>query len=232
MSTIQIETRPQGMAATARGQLESMLTSKEFCSSRDAANALGVALGTVQQMVERGTLEAWKTSGGHRRIKIESLLRVLDGIGAGRHQAVHSVGAVALNILVVDASPQSRAEIRDQIESWQLPHELSVTDSCFAAAVSIGQRSPHIVIVASAPSDYSFDAFLEQLASCEACLESDVIVIEKDRLTAGRALARGLAAMSLPWPCPYSELRSFVQARLAQIIRDQRKFRAAHSPAA
>lgn len=29
---------------------------------------LGLSVGTVQSLVERGELEAWKTQGGHRRI--------------------------------------------------------------------------------------------------------------------------------------------------------------------
>ena len=36
-----------------------------YCSTREAARMLGVSLGTVQNMVERGTLSAWKTAGGH-----------------------------------------------------------------------------------------------------------------------------------------------------------------------
>ncbi len=37
---------------------------REFCSTTEAAQMLGVSLGTVQQMVENGLLDAWKTAGG------------------------------------------------------------------------------------------------------------------------------------------------------------------------
>jgi excisionase family DNA binding protein len=40
----------------------------DYLSTREAASALGISLGTVQKMVESGVLEAWKTEGGHRRI--------------------------------------------------------------------------------------------------------------------------------------------------------------------
>ena len=48
-----------------------------FCTTREAAELLNVSLRTAQLWVEKGLLEAWKTSGGHRRISrqsIESLL--------------------------------------------------------------------------------------------------------------------------------------------------------------
>ena len=38
------------------------------CSTRDVARVLGLAVRSVQLMVDRGELEAWKTPGGHRRI--------------------------------------------------------------------------------------------------------------------------------------------------------------------
>jgi len=40
----------------------------DHLSTKEAANLLGLAVRTVQLMVDRGELEAWKTSGGHRRI--------------------------------------------------------------------------------------------------------------------------------------------------------------------
>ena len=43
------------------------------CSTRDAARRLGLAVRSVQLMVDRGELQAWKTPGGHRRIARASL---------------------------------------------------------------------------------------------------------------------------------------------------------------
>jgi excisionase family DNA binding protein len=49
------------------------MAESEFLSTRQAAQRLGVSLGTVQNMVENGALEAWKTTGGHRRIPVASV---------------------------------------------------------------------------------------------------------------------------------------------------------------
>ncbi len=47
------------------------------CSTRDVARVLGMAVRSVQLMVDRGELEAWKTPGGHRRISKASVERWL-----------------------------------------------------------------------------------------------------------------------------------------------------------
>jgi len=48
------------------------------CSTRDVARVLGLAVRSVQLMVDRGELEAWKTPGGHRRIARASVERWLN----------------------------------------------------------------------------------------------------------------------------------------------------------
>lgn len=50
----------------------------EDCSTRDVARVLGLAVRSVQLMVDRGELEAWKTPGGHRRIARASVERWLN----------------------------------------------------------------------------------------------------------------------------------------------------------
>lgn len=47
------------------------------CSTRDVARVLGMAVRSVQLMVDRGELDAWKTPGGHRRIARASVERWL-----------------------------------------------------------------------------------------------------------------------------------------------------------
>ncbi len=49
--------------------------SPEECTTVEAARLLGVSVRSVQLMVDRGELVAWKTSGGHRRIRRDSVDR-------------------------------------------------------------------------------------------------------------------------------------------------------------
>lgn len=42
-------------------------------TTREAARALGVAVSTVQLWMEKGALPAWKTPGGHRRVRLSAV---------------------------------------------------------------------------------------------------------------------------------------------------------------
>jgi excisionase family DNA binding protein len=50
-------------------------TARDDVTTIEAARLLGLAVRSVQLMVDRGDLQAWKTPGGHRRISRESLDR-------------------------------------------------------------------------------------------------------------------------------------------------------------
>jgi excisionase family DNA binding protein len=43
----------------------------EYCGTSYAAKLLNLSVGSVQSLVEKNELVAWKTQGGHRRISIQ-----------------------------------------------------------------------------------------------------------------------------------------------------------------
>lgn len=80
----------------------------EDCSTRDVARVLGLAVRSVQLMVDRGELEAWKTPGGNRRIARASVERWINQRHG--HAAMPLVETVALAAVVVsDGRPTQRA---------------------------------------------------------------------------------------------------------------------------
>lgn len=50
---------------------------EDDCTTLDVAQRLNLAVRSVQLMVDRGELQAWKTPGGHRRISRASVDRWL-----------------------------------------------------------------------------------------------------------------------------------------------------------
>ncbi|MET0983143.1 MAG: GAF domain-containing protein [Telluria sp.] len=71
-------------------------------TTRKAARLLGIAVSTAQQWIENGVLRAWKTPGGHRRVRlsdVSALLRERAGPGA------HAGGADADDFLPDAACP-------------------------------------------------------------------------------------------------------------------------------
>lgn len=54
-------------------QARGNMSAPEYCTTQQAANLLGISVTYVQQLVEAGMLEAWKTRGGHRRIPLTAV---------------------------------------------------------------------------------------------------------------------------------------------------------------
>ena len=78
-----------------------VMTLPADCSTRDVARVLGLAVRSVQLMVDRGELEAWKTPGGHRRIaraSVERWLKQRHGPAADVVAAEAPVGADATSV--------------------------------------------------------------------------------------------------------------------------------------
>jgi len=61
-------------------------------TTREVASQLGLAVRSVQLMVDRGDLQAWKTSGGHRRISRESVAQWLLKTSSGTAMATVARG--------------------------------------------------------------------------------------------------------------------------------------------
>jgi len=67
--------------------LPSVESASDDFTTRDVAKRLGLAVRSVQLMVDRGEFEAWKTHGGHRRISRQSVERWEAARGAGHKGA-------------------------------------------------------------------------------------------------------------------------------------------------
>ena len=46
-------------------------------TTRAAANILGVSVSTAQLWIENGEIESWKTPGGHRRVRLSAVMKLL-----------------------------------------------------------------------------------------------------------------------------------------------------------
>lgn len=126
-------------------QRNKSILSQEVCSTKEAADLLGVSLRTVQLWVESHVLEAWKTPGGHRRVSVKSVKKLI----ASRqfdHPSPQVIKESAIHILIVEDEPMLRRLYQLTIENWKLDSEIvSVTDG-FEALVAIGKQKPDIII--------------------------------------------------------------------------------------
>ncbi|MBT9511132.1 MAG: response regulator [Acidovorax sp.] len=81
------------------------------CSTSDVARALGLAVRSVQLMVDRGELRAWKTPGGHRRIARASVEQWV----ARREGSAVMEGSEVEAVKAADADGGSRQGLRPQV---------------------------------------------------------------------------------------------------------------------
>jgi excisionase family DNA binding protein len=105
-----------------------------YCNTRQAAAMLGVSHRTVQLWVESGTLEAWKTAGGHRRIALVSIERHVER----RRQAMFERTAPArYRVLLMEDDAAALALYEEAMSGWDLPLDVVRAGNGFEALIRI-----------------------------------------------------------------------------------------------
>jgi excisionase family DNA binding protein len=117
--------------------------SQEVMSTRAAAARLGVALRTVQLWVEQGSLQAWKTVGGHRRVLVSSVERMM----ADRQARLQSANPDhPLRLLVVEDDARLRRLYELDVPSWIPPVQLELAKDGFEGLLKVGTFRPDVII--------------------------------------------------------------------------------------
>ena len=120
-------------------------SSEDYCGTSYAAKLLGLSVATVQSLVEKGEIEAWKTLGGHRRIALQSINAYL-----GRHSSprmrVDTNPKHRLRVLVVEDDEATRDLYRCQFEAFDLPIDCTWMPSALEALMDIASMRPDLLI--------------------------------------------------------------------------------------
>lgn len=189
----------------------------EFCSTKQAASIIGVSHRTIQLWVESGILQAWKTAGGHRRITMQSVGKLVDQ----RRDAlapmvpVQPAGKPAADarkkVLVVDDDAMLLRLYELEMLGWDLPFDLIKASNGFEALIKIGEAKPDLLV-----SDLSMpgmDGFrmIRTLRMNPAYADMAIIVVSG--LDKGTVSSMGLPA-DVPLfakPVPFRQLREAVE---------------------
>jgi len=185
----------------------------EFLSTRQAAQRLGVSLGTVQNMVESGALEAWKTAGGHRRIPVGSV----DSLLARRRNLTPSASDPNghLEILITEDDPTVQMLYQLTMEGWGLPIKLRLVDNGFDGLLQVGQRVPDILIADLMMPGMDGFEMIRSLRANPDLAQMDILVVSA--ITREEISARGLPQDITIFgkPIPFHEIKGFLLGRLA-----------------
>ena len=188
----------------------------EYCSTKEAAAVLGVSHRTVQLWVENGTLQAWRTAGGHRRITLESVNRLVEGrrIAIAAHAPRPAPGAsasTARRVLVVDDDPLMLRLYELEMAGWGLDLDVVKANNGFEALIRIGEARPDLLV-----SDLNMpgmDGFrmIRTLREDSGSAGMRMIVVSGlDRATI-KAMGLPVDIPVFPKPVPFGELRAAVE---------------------
>ncbi len=195
------------------------LSSKiSFCTTREAAQLLGVSLRTAQLWVESGLLEAWKTEGGHRRILRASVDKLLAGKNAD--QAGATAGATEdgpLEILVVEDDNVLLKLYQLRIAAWKLPVALSLASNGYEGLMRIGRKSPDLLILDLRMPGMDGFQMLHHLAHSPFREGMEIAVVtglDHDEIADRGGLPRGVTLLSKP--VPFQRLHDIVEQLLVK----------------
>jgi excisionase family DNA binding protein len=115
-----------------------------YCGTSYAAKLLGISVGTVQGLVERKDLKAWKTQGGHRRISLQSVYE---------YQRRHNLAPCALiqnedhlRVMVVEDDETTRLLLQLNFDRWGLPLDVVMYDSAIEALLDMPKIHPQVLM--------------------------------------------------------------------------------------
>lgn len=186
-----------------------------YCGTFEAARLLGLSVGTVQSLVEQGKLEAWKTSGGHRRISLDSITQYLERQGKTLPPTEQNDDPVRM--LVVDDDQVVLQVIKACIDKWMLPIECIFLTSAVKALLDIGQIKPDLLLTdLRMPGVDGFD-LLHTLKDQPAF--ASLVIVAMTALSPEEIGARGglpETSVLAPKPMNLQWLHGFLSAMVAQ----------------
>lgn len=184
---------------------------------------LGVTMRTVQHWADAGRLNCWRTEGGHRRIRRDSIERLLDarssrGGGALPGTVVGAEApAEALRILVVEDEPDLLRLYRMHLSRWRLKPVVSTAANGYEGLVVLGSLRPHLLIADLHMPQVDGFQMLRLLSAMPQLDGTEIVVVTglgAQEVAQRGGVPHGIAV--LPKPIPFSDLENIASRVAAQ----------------
>lgn len=188
-----------------------------YCTTREAAQMLGVSLRTVQLWAESVLLEAWKTEGGHRRINRSSVQRLLTDKRRSDTDKTAPAGRQVnrLKILVVEDDSVLLKLYKTVVAGWNLPVDIIVAGNGVEGLMLVGRDAPDLMVTdLSMPGMDGFQ-LIRNLAASSFREGMEIVVVSG--LDAAEVETRGGLPPDVrlfPKPVPFAELRGIAAGLL------------------
>jgi excisionase family DNA binding protein len=132
--------------------INQILIKKNYCTTKEAANSLGVSVATIQKYCDSGLLKTHRTLGGHRRIPLQSLDDLIIGT-TGRFDIKYiqdnrfKVMLSNHDEYIVNAFEKFHSNYDSKILMIKLP-------TIFDVMIEIGRVSPELVCICMDSTEY------------------------------------------------------------------------------
>lgn len=190
--------------------MKEITVEKSFCTTRQAADLLGVSVGTVQLWVENGLLKAWKTAGGHRRVLRDSVDSLLHKTPDNNTQAAPArPSPSALQVLVVDDDVDLLRLYQTMIARWPMATQVSMADNAITGLLMIGRHPPDLLVTDLSMPGMDGCAMLRVLRQNADMRHTRIVVVSG--LDAAELTQRGGIPPDieiLPKPVPFARLQT------------------------
>lgn len=196
-------------------------SSDDYCGTSYAAKLMGLSVATVQSLVEKGEIEAWKTLGGHRRIALDSINAYITRHSPQRARA-DTDPKHRLRVLLVEDDADTCELYRNYFEDWDLPVDCTFMPSAIEALMDIASMKPDLLITDLSMPGVDGLEMLRALKRNQNLADMQIIVISG--LPAEAVAARGgipAHAHLLTKPVNFDWLQGYVTA----LVTANRKWR-------
>lgn len=164
-------------------------------TTAEVANLLGMAVRSVQLMVDRGDLEAWKTPGGHRRITRASVERwrgrqgdaaATSGAPAAAPAPAPAQAGTGPRVLLIEDSVHFQNLVRLLVQRHFPDVQLHVAHDGITGMALYGQIQPDVLLVDILLPDIDGAALIttlrthEQFARCKLLVVTSLDAAERE----------------------------------------------------
>ena len=193
----------------------------EYCGTSYAAKLLNLSVGSIQSLVEKNELIAWKTQGGHRRISLQSIYQYQSR--ANLLPKIPAQSGKYLKVMVVEDDANTRAMYQAYFDSWDLPIDSVMQVSAIEALLDIPVVKPQVLMTDLRMPGIDGVAMLRQLSVHPQFTKMSVIFItglSNDEIAAYGELPTGTHVLHKPVDMGW--LKGYFQALMSLRILPKR----------